>query len=177
MGIQIGAKPDCGFDDPIGMLKDCHRRVERFLRIRCILPTRARGRALDIEEADAVKAALHYFRTSGIRHTADEEESLFPRLRAESLSGISEALDRLQGDRSTANQLHAIVDSIYNGWLAQGSLQPVDQLRLKTTTAEMEHLYKEHIQVEETIVFPPAVELFNCETIAAMGLELSIRRK
>jgi len=33
MAIQIGAKPDSGFDDPIGMLKDCHRRIERFLGI------------------------------------------------------------------------------------------------------------------------------------------------
>ena len=32
MGIQIGAKPDSGFDDPIGMLKDCHRRIEHFLQ-------------------------------------------------------------------------------------------------------------------------------------------------
>ena len=34
MAIQIGAKPDSGFDDPIGMLKDCHRD-ESFLGILC----------------------------------------------------------------------------------------------------------------------------------------------
>ena len=33
MAIQIGAKPDSGFDDPIGMLKDCHRRIVSFLGI------------------------------------------------------------------------------------------------------------------------------------------------
>lgn len=30
MAFQIGAKPDSSFDDPIGMLKDCHRRIESF---------------------------------------------------------------------------------------------------------------------------------------------------
>ena len=83
MSVQIGARPDSGFDDPIGMLKDCHRRVERFLRILCQVVERAHGRSLDAEESAAVQAALHYFRTGGLRHTADEEESLFPRLRAE----------------------------------------------------------------------------------------------
>jgi hypothetical protein len=39
MAIQIGAKPDSGFDDPIGMLKDCHRRIESFLGILCVVVT------------------------------------------------------------------------------------------------------------------------------------------
>jgi hypothetical protein len=33
MGTQAGAKPDSGFDDPVGMLKDCHRRIEPVLSI------------------------------------------------------------------------------------------------------------------------------------------------
>ena len=41
MAIQIGAKPDSGFDDPIGMLKDCHRRIESFLGILCVVVDRA----------------------------------------------------------------------------------------------------------------------------------------
>ena len=58
MAIQIGAKPDSGFDDPIGMLKDCHRRIESFLGILCVVVDRAHGRSLTDEERDAVKAAL-----------------------------------------------------------------------------------------------------------------------
>jgi hypothetical protein len=76
--IQIGAKPDSGFDDPLGMLKDCHRRIEHFLGILCLVAERAQGRDLTEEEIAAVGAALNYFRLGGHRHTADEEESLFP---------------------------------------------------------------------------------------------------
>ena len=47
MAIQIGAKPDSGFDDPIGMLKDCHRRIESFLGILCVVVDRAQGRSLN----------------------------------------------------------------------------------------------------------------------------------
>src|ERR1035437_214605 len=72
MGIQIGAKPDSGFDDPIGMLIDCHRRIERFLQILWVVADAAPGRALTDEEAAAAQSALHYFRVGGQRHTADE---------------------------------------------------------------------------------------------------------
>ncbi len=75
MGIQIGAKPDSGFDDPLGMLKDCHCRIEHFLGILCVVVERALGRTLTEEEIAAVEAALNYFRVGGQRHTADEEES------------------------------------------------------------------------------------------------------
>ena len=43
MAIQIGGKPDSGFDDPIGMLIDCHRRIERFLHVLCVVASRARN--------------------------------------------------------------------------------------------------------------------------------------
>lgn len=41
MGIQIGAKPDSGFDDPIGMLRECPRRIEHFLGILRVVVDRA----------------------------------------------------------------------------------------------------------------------------------------
>ena len=82
MAVQIGAKPDSGFDDPIGMLADCHRRIERFLNILCRVAERAEGRALSGEECEVIQAALKYFQESGPRHNKDEEESIFPRLRS-----------------------------------------------------------------------------------------------
>jgi hypothetical protein len=46
MAVQIGAKPDSGFDNPLGMLKDRHRRIESFLGFLCMLAERAQGRSL-----------------------------------------------------------------------------------------------------------------------------------
>ena len=94
MAVQIGAKPDSGFDDPIGMLKDCHRRIEHFLDILFLIAECAHARALTGEERSAVQAALQYFHVGGERHNADEEESLFPRLRGESSGGSLEEIAR-----------------------------------------------------------------------------------
>jgi iron-sulfur cluster repair protein YtfE (RIC family) len=177
MAIQIGAKPDCGFDDPVGMLIDCHRRIERFLHVLWIVAERANDRALTDEESAAVQSALQYFHVGGQRHTADEEESLFPRLRAESTAGNFEEIRGLENDHRNANDLHAAVDTLYSAWIAAGHLSLEDERRLRSGTEHLKHLYQEHIQIEEKIVFPRAIEMLDSRTIAAIGREFRQRRK
>jgi hemerythrin-like domain-containing protein len=176
MAIQIGAKPDSGFDDPIGMLKDCHRRIESFLGILCVVVDRAQGRSLTKEEREAVKAALQYFRTGGQRHTADEEESLFPRLR-KSDAKVFEEIDRLETDHHEANDLHGSVERLYSAWIDSGELGAEDTQRLRAETERLKRLYSDHIQVEETVVFARASQVLDTQAIAAIGTEFRFRRK
>ena len=177
MGIQIGAKLDSGFDDPIGMLKDCHRRIERFLHILWIVSQRAPGRALTGEETAAVQSALQYFGAGGRRHTADEEESLFPRLRAEPAAEHFEELGGLESDHRHANDLHESADKLYSVWIANAELSPENEMRLRSATEQLKHLYEEHIQIEEKIVFPRAAEILDRGTIATIGREFYDRRQ
>jgi len=176
MGIQIGAKPDAGFDDPIGMLHDCHRRIEHFVNIVCVVVDRAQNRALSEEEAAAIQAALHYFRTGGPRHNADEEESLFPRMRAAGATNQLEKIGGLEHDHRDAEALHARVDSLYSAWIADGALMPTQQEELANATAKLQHLYQQHIELEEKVVFPSATKMLNPETLVAMGQEFRARR-
>jgi hemerythrin-like domain-containing protein len=176
MAIQIGAKPDSGFDDPIGMLKDCHRRIESFLGILRAVVERARGRGLTGEERDAVQAALQYFRTGGQRHTADEEESLFPRLRKSAADSL-EDIDRLENDHREANDLHGSVERLYSTWIESGGLSSDDTLQLLSETARLKQLYSDHILVEETIVFARALQVLDSHAMAAIGTEFRFRRK
>ena len=81
MPIVIGAKRESDFTDPIGMLGDCHRRIEMFLNVLVRVAEQAQGEALNEEQRGALETALRYFREAAPKHTADEEESLFPRLR------------------------------------------------------------------------------------------------
>ena len=176
MAIQIGAKPDSGFNDPIGMLKDCHRRIESFLGILCVVAERAKGRELTAEERNAVQAALQYFRTGGQRHTADEEESLFPRLRkcdAESLQDI----DRLEGDHREANDLHHSIEQLFAAWLDAGGLNSEATQQLLSDTARLKELYSNHIQIEEMVVFARASQVLDSQAITAIGTEFRFRRK
>ena len=176
MPVQIGAKLDSGFDDPLGMLQDCHRRIERFLAILCDVAERAHARTLTDEEAAAIRAALAYFREGGRRHTADEEESLFPRMRSGAPAGTLDPVDRLEDDHREADPLHDDVDRLYSTWLTDGSLSDPDQHTLLEKTRRLRALYSSHIQTEEATVFPAAARLLDRAAIAAIGAEFRARR-
>ena len=176
MGIQIGAKPDSGFDDPIGMLTDCHRRIEHFLNILCLVAERAAGRALTEEESSAVQAALQYFRVGGERHNADEEESVFPRLRASATLEDLDKIESLESDHKDAATLHDTVEQLYRSWIAANPLGDTDRAALQSATQQLRRLYTEHIRLEEQVVFPRASQLLSPAAITAIGQEFRARR-
>ena len=173
MAVQIGARPDAGFDDPIGMLKDCHRRIEQFLNILCVVAERVRGRPMTGEESAAVQAALAYFQVGGRRHNADEEQSLFPRMRA---AGDAEDTGELEHEHRFAESLHSRAEELYAEWMAEGGLNADKQDQLAAATEGLRQLYAAHIEREETVVFPRAAQLLDAEAIAEMGREFRARR-
>ena len=176
MAVQIGAKPDSGFDDPIGMLTDCHRRIERFLDIVRVVAERAAGRALTDEESAAVQAALEYFHVGGQRHNADEEQSLFPRLREASAGEEFTEIHGLESDHQDASKLHETVEQLYAKWITGGELDAKEQNDLQSATGQLKRLYEEHIRTEEKVVFPRAAKVLNQHAIQAIGQEFRARR-
>jgi len=79
MPVQIGATTH-NFSDPTGLLSDCHRRIEMFLGT-LMAVAEVIDRPPTEDTARALESALRYFAQAAPKHTADEEESLFPRLR------------------------------------------------------------------------------------------------
>lgn len=176
MAVQIGAKRDSGFDDPIGMLTDCHRRIENFLRVLDLVCHRAKGRKLTEEESSAVQASLDYFRRGGRRHTADEEESLFPRLRAQLSESDLKEIEGLEHEHEFADGLHTEVDDLYSRWISTGTLSDADSAHLAKAVGELVHMYQGHIRIEEDIVFPRAAKVLDPPTVQAIGNEFRLRR-
>jgi|SRR5580692_4441644 hemerythrin-like domain-containing protein len=176
MTVQIGANLDSGFDDPIGMLTDCHRRIERFIDVLCLVVERAQNTTLSGEEAKAVEAALEYFRVGGVRHNEDEEESLFPRLGGPAGEDSMVELAGLRHDHEVAGNLHAQVESLYRKWIAEGKLDEFDGQALLGATKKLKALYAVHIQVEEQVVFPRASRTLDDATLQQIGQEFKNRR-
>jgi hemerythrin-like domain-containing protein len=173
MPVVIGAKPQSNFSDPIGLLTDCHRRIERFLGVLVRVVTDVRGGELSGEQRVALDTALKYFREAAPKHTADEEETLFPRLRA---AGHALAdLDTLHEDHGRADRAHAEVDRLGREWLDR-ALAPAETSKLATLLTELAALYRAHIDVEEKSIFPLAVQVLPAEERAAMGKEMAGRR-
>ena len=177
MPIQIGARPDHDFQRPLGLLSDCHRRIEQFLAVLVALAGAGRL-SLDDSGRRDLDGALRYFASAAPTHTADEEESLFPRLRASRDAEAARALEtiaRLERDHQEAAKHHAEVDRLGRAWLGR-ALDEVELAAMRSHLQRLQQLYTAHIAVEDRELFPAAARLLGDEDLHAVGREMAARR-
>lgn len=178
MPVQIGAKTHA-FSEPTALLSDCHRRIEMFLgtleKVGACLES-----PLDDDTRIALESSLRYFREAAPKHTADEEVSLFPRLRRSTDADAKAALiklDALEQDHRRADSLHATVDALGRRCLQKGSLPPADAYQFRRAVADLLSIYAEHIRIEDHEVFPLAGQRLSQADKAAIAAEMRERRK
>lgn len=179
MLVRIGQPADHGFDAPLGLLGDCHRRIEHFLRVLVVVADTFRGSTLTPADRQAFEAALEYFRTAAARHSADEEHSLFPRLRTAASGEARVALDRLdalEADHRAAEDHQDAVDVLGRRWLRNGTLRAGDARRLREHLVALNRLYRHHIAIEDREVFPAAGRALSSTDLEAIGREMAARR-
>src|SRR3954464_12328134 len=149
MPVQIGDRTH-SFAEPTGLLSDCHRRIEMFLGTLVRVAEFGEG-LLDSEARASLEAALKYFREAAPKHTADEEESLFPRLRKLSnpeLDGAIAKLDTLEDDHRWAEPLHRAVDELGLIYLNRGMLADGESAQFRDAVTRLQQMYCTHIEVE-----------------------------
>jgi hemerythrin-like domain-containing protein len=178
MPVQIGSKTH-NFTDPTGLLSDCHRRVEMFLKMLEAVAAVIDRLATD-QTSRALESALRYFEQAAPKHTADEEESLFPRLRQIRNPEIESALarlDRLEDDHRRAAPLHDVVDRLGMQYLSEGGLSHPEVREFRDAVAGLAVMYKQHIVVEDELVFPLASRMLSVSEKVAVANEMADRRK
>ena len=178
MPVQIGAKTHA-FSEPTALLSDCHRRIEMFLGTLEKVGAHLEN-PLDNDTRIALESALRYFRDAAPKHTADEEESLFPRLRQSTYPEAKAALkklDMLEQDHRRADSLHAAVDVLGQRCLQQGSLPAADADQYRQAVSDLLSIYAEHIRIEDHEVFPIAGQKLSEVDKAAIAAEMRERRK
>jgi hemerythrin-like domain-containing protein len=179
MPIVIGAKRESDFTDPIGMLGDCHRRIEMFLNVLVRVAEQAYGEALNEEQRGALETALRYFREAAPKHTGDEEESLFPRLRRIESSDVRTLMARIESleeEHVCADRSHVEVDDLGRRWLRDGKLPLEQASRILTLLLQLRDLYRHHIATEDHEVFPAAAAALTDMDRRAIGSEMASRR-
>lgn len=179
MLLKIGQRSDHGFDQPLGLLSDCHRRIEQFLQVLLTLAGHAAAPLTDAQRRQ-LETALTYFATAAPRHTADEEESLFPRLKETADPAAAQALellDRLQRDHIEADHRHRSVDALGKRWLEQRTLPHHELLELRDHLTRLAAIYETHIAVEDRELFPAAARLLSPQQVQEIGREMAARRR
>ncbi len=178
MPVILGAKAQSGFGDPFGLLSDCHRRIEMFLGV--LVKAAGLGQSgLEESSRESLRRALDYFRDAAPRHTADEEESLFPRLRECDRPEAAAALDllgALEHDHARADELHRKLDALGRRWLER-PLESGELSEFGEIARELREMYARHIALEDQQVFPAARKALDGPAVAGIGREMEARRK
>ena len=178
MLVTIGKKPESNFDDPVGMLRDCHKRITCFLDSLAFAAKEFAGLPLPQEIQTSVLNSLRYFREAAPHHNADEEQSLFPRMRSliKGAQFTSVLMQCLEGEHRWADSLHELADDVFRKWIVDGSITQAESQRLVTTLSRLQAFYVVHIRQEELVIFPIAEEGLSTAEITAIGVEMATRR-
>jgi len=179
MPVQIGGKPLADFDQPIELLMDCHRRVEKFLQVLLQVAERSENGRLGVTDVSSLETALEYFVRAAPRHTEDEERSLFPRLKASGDPRAREALsriERLEADHKQADAGHKRIDELGRLWLLEKVLPGEQVLEFAQVSRELIAFYGSHIRCEDEEVFPIARAVLSAEALQSIGKEMKERR-
>ncbi len=170
MTLDLLGGPAPGFDDPLGVLQACHRRIERQLSTLARLLRHLPEHHVDADARAAARAILRYFDTAAVNHHADEEKSLFPRLRAASSEVAQHLILLEQEHRALARRWGkmrprlAAIAAGYGAHLAPAAVHALCAA------------YAAHIAREDGEVFPAAARLLDAPTLAAIGREMAARR-
>jgi hemerythrin-like domain-containing protein len=180
MLVQLGGPPQASFDEPLDLLKDCHRRIEGFLAMLIKVLQNKNGESLDSEYREALTKALNYFRLAAPRHTEDEEKSLFPRMRQSSdpaMKTAMESIAALEKEHAIADAAHHRVDVLGRKYLSDGRLAGDDVNEMLALLMQLESIYQQHIRIEDETIFPLAGRTLSKSDLNAIGTEMKNRRQ
>ena len=152
-----------------------HRRLDQQLsHLQQAATAIVRERAGAVELA-AVDGVLSYLEGTAARHQRDEEEALFPRLRAApGARDLAPLLRELTADHVTHRHLVMQLRSLRTRWPASGP-DASDRASLVTLANELARAYRRHIDREERELLPAARERLTPAAHAAIHADLSPR--
>jgi hemerythrin-like domain-containing protein len=171
--IHIGpAPPSSTLDSPIEHLNACHRRIEERL-----LTLERAGAALVQRPAEAlaaIQAAFWFFDSSGANHTADEEDSLFPRLTPHLAPEDLQWLAALEAEHARAEALYDRLKAHVATLPPQPT--PAQQDLYAELAAALCSLYRQHIQNEDSRFPLLASRALSPADLDAIAREMKLRR-
>ena len=157
------------FEDPLSLLLACHDKVRHFARLALRLGTHVSHRGADAEAAQAATSILRYFDLAAPLHHADEEDDLFPALRALNSRGLCTTLDELEAEHNVLENLwHSI-----RPWLEATTKN--DRVETPSTLAMFAKRYMQHAEREENQAYA-AVSSLPDEVLATIGGNMRKRR-
>lgn len=164
------------FDNPLELIEACHERMERQLRTLERMVPHVAAHGADEPARSAATAVMRYFDTSGTDHHRDEDEDLFPHLRAlaarDGRDEIGAALYELVSEHQAMDVLYASLREQLDG------LARCEAARLDRDLVERFcWLYRRHMAMERDVILPFARAALAPGQLASLGERMAARRR
>ncbi len=157
-------------EEPLDHLLACHRRIEERLGVMERAAAHLNGRR--DEALEAFQNAFRFMESSGALHTADEEESLFPRLLPLLDDEGRSYLAGLERDHAEADRLYARLRTAVAAAGADSASQP----EIERCVARLTRLYRRHIASEDKVLQVYARQHLTPAQLEAIAAEMRKRR-
>jgi hemerythrin-like domain-containing protein len=156
-----------GFDDPIGLLRACHEKMQAHCELLTFLIDK---NDLDDEAREAARKVSRYFSQSAPLHHRDEEEDLFPRINRQSLK-VAELVHGLKKE-------HERLDALWDSIAPELKKLPADGFSdaFRQSALEFSALCREHIAWENRELLPLASNSLSQQALAEIGESMAARR-
>lgn len=170
--LTIGSTPAAvTFEQPLAMLRACHGKILQQCDTLEKLAVHLRQHGNDQQAQQAARGILRYFDTAGQFHHLDEENDLFPAMRASEPAGLAELLRRL---------LHEHIGMLA-AWQAvqtqlQGLVREEPVLLSDEGVADFVSRYRAHVALENAELLPWAAQLLSDEQQTKIGRAMAARR-
>lgn len=167
--------PAAGFDQPLAVLRACHERIQRQCLTLQRLEAHLAQHGADEQARQAAQAVMRYFDIAGVHHHADEEDDLFPLLRAHvdqpGHADVLAAIEALEQDHRRMEQAWADLRVALQG-LIDGDVTAYRAAQVH----EFVELYRQHIELEERAVYDPGEPMLTTAELTRLGQSMAQRR-
>jgi len=157
--------------DTFTALDQCHQQVLGTLKVMAELLDRLDRDGVDAESRRMAGDVVRFFNQSARQHHADEERHVFPGLLASGDAQLTHHVRRLQQDHGWLEEdwltLEPPLTAIAEGY----SWYDLDMLRQALPV--FTELYHDHIELEESLIYPEARARMAPRANAGQGRELS----
>lgn len=161
--------------DTFTALDQCHQQVLNTLQVLGGLIERLDRNGVDSEARSMAAEVVRFFNQSARQHHADEENHVFPSLLASGDALLVQHVQRLQQDHGWLEEdwltLEPPLTAIAEGY----SWYDLDMLRQALPV--FAELYQDHIDLEESLIYPEAKARMAPRAQAGQGRERSSAKR
>ena len=173
-GGASGGHTPASLDQPLDHLVACHRRIEQRLEtLQRVTPHLATRRE---EALAAIASSLEFFNSNGAWHTADEEQSIFPRLEASLSPEERMYLAELEAQHDEAEVLYDKLLLVVEQMKSAQPIPPALIERYGTLVADLAAIYRPHIASEDKVLTELGRRLLSKTALGEISAEMKRRR-